>query len=315
MKIGLIGFGSMGKNHYRVLKGIEGVELVAVCDPISADGLPERCYRSCTTMLSREHLDAVVVAVPTSSHYETALEVIRYNVPLLLEKPLAATVAEGQRLIRAADKAGVLSAVGHVERFNPVVRALIRELRDKEIYSIAITRVGPFPPRINDVGVLVDLSVHDIDLVHCLTNNRRSIEERIYKSNKQLDGREDNAIIAFHLEGDVVASIVTNWLTPFKRRTIEVATDRAFYTADLVTQELVEYSAYEENGSHLVRQCSVDKGEPLKKELEAFLHYVKTGERDGLATLEDGLRPLQCISRERVVDQKRAVEKPVVMAL
>lgn len=302
MRVGLIGLGSMGKNHYRVLRSLPDANLVAVCDPAADASLPENVYASCDEMLDNEELEAAVVCVPTSHHLRVASRVIERGIPVLIEKPIASNEEEARELIELAAHHKTRAVVGHVERFNPVVRSLISELKGKEIYSINITRIGPFPPRINDVGVLVDLSVHDVDLVHCLTGCTEIVEARVYKSTKQVGNREDNAVITMRLCSDVVASITTNWLTPFKKRTIEVATDKAFYTADLMAQELTEYSEYTENNSFVVRKCRVKKGEPLVGELEAFLHFAETGDADGLATLEDGLRTLSVIHRERAKD-------------
>ncbi len=299
MKVGLIGLGVMGRNHYRVLKSMPGIELVAVCDPRLTEEFPERSYESLEKMLDEEVLEAAIVCVPTSSHLAVGSEVIRRKIPVLIEKPVASTSEEAQKLMQLAAENETLTAVGHVERFNPVVRSLMSELAGKEIYSINITRIGPFPPRINDVGVLVDLSVHDIDLVRCLTNGVGLLESRVYKSTKRIGSREDNAVVTMLLANDVVASITTNWLTPFKKRTIEVATDKAFYTADLMTQELTEYSEYALNNSFLVRKCNVPRGEPLLGELQAFFRYVRTGERGDLASLEDGSYTLETIYRNR----------------
>lgn len=303
MKVGLVGMGVMGRNHYRVLKSMSSAELVAVCDEHLEQEVPERSYSDLQTMLSSEELEAVVVAVPTSSHLAVASEVITRGLPVLIEKPIASTVEEAQELIDLAARRGTRAAVGHVERFNPVVRALMTELRGKEIYSINITRIGPFPPRINDVGVLVDLSVHDIDLVHCLTDGASVSEARVFKSTKRVGSREDNAVITMRLENDVVANITTNWLTPFKKRQIEVATDTAFYEADLMSQELTRYSDYTENNSFVVKKSHVKKGEPLAGELRAFLAFAETGERDGLASLDDGLATLEIISRHRAAER------------
>jgi predicted dehydrogenase len=299
MNIGLIGLGVMGHNHYRLLRSLPEANLVAVCDVNGHNDFSERVYPDCESMLDSEQLDGVVVAVPTSKHHEVASKTISQGIPTLIEKPIAATVEEADKLIALRDEYETLAAVGHVERFNPVVRSLIRELDGKEVYSINVTRIGPFPPRINDVGVLVDLSVHDIDLVHRLTEGIPIEESRIYKSNKRVGTREDNAVITLRFSNDVVANITTNWLTPFKKRTIEVATDTAFYYADLMTQELIEYSAYTKNNSYLVRKCSVKKGEPLLGELEAFLHFAATGDPDGLASLEDGRLTLETIYKQR----------------
>jgi predicted dehydrogenase len=299
MRVAIIGLGVMGRNHYRVLNAVPQAELVAVCDPLDRPELIGTRYSDADTMLRREDLDAVIVAVPTSSHVDVASRIMRYRVPLLIEKPIASNVTEARKLIRLAESYKVPAVVGHVERFNPVVRSLVEELSGQEIYSISITRIGPFPPRINDVGVLVDLSVHDIDLVHWLTGNVPLAEARVFKSHKKNGACEDNAVITMRLMNDVVASITTNWLTPFKKRTIEVATDRAFYTADLMAQELTEYSRYTSNDSYLVKKCRVTKGEPLLGELRAFLEFAGSGESDGLATLQDGLRTLETIHRHR----------------
>ncbi len=301
MRVGVIGLGSMGQNHYRVLNSIPFIEAVVVADP-REDVLPEEhAYTSTSRMLETEKLDAVIVAVPTTAHLDVAVSVLERGIPMLLEKPVASTLEEANVIRQRVETSRIPVAVGHVERFNPVVRSLMSELAGKRIYSITITRIGPFPPRIADVGVLVDLSVHDIDLVHWLTRHVPVAEARIFKSVKGAGSHEDNAVVTLRLENDVVASIVTNWLTPFKRRTIEVATDQAFYQADLMSQELTEYSAYQDNNSYLVRNCTVTKGEPLRKELEAFLRFVQTGERDGLADVEEGLVPLRIISRARGV--------------
>ncbi len=301
MKVGLVGLGAMGGNHYRVLSELPAADLIAVCDPRIEEELPVNTYADVRSMLRQETLDAVVVAVPTSHHLPVASLVIERGIPLLIEKPVASTPDEANKLIELARSYETQVVVGHVERFNPVVRALQRALAGKEVYSITVTRIGPFPPRIKDAGVLVDLSVHDIDLARLLTGGAEIAEARVFKSTKRISDHEDNAVVTIRFATDVVATIVTNWLTPFKKRTIEIATDQAFFTADLMAQELTEYSAYTENNSYVVKKASVRKGEPLRGELEAFLTYARNGERDGLATLEDGLITLETVFRHRSV--------------
>ncbi len=301
LQMGLVGLGAMGMNHYRILRELPTVELAAVCDQAIVpphDEVPH--YRSVEAMLAETSLDAAVIALPTSEHREAALSCIDAGLHILIEKPIAASAEEGRQILKAAEAAGILAAVGHIERFNPVVEALVKELEGRHIFSIAITRVGPFPPRIRDVGILVDLSVHDIDLIHHLTGGIEILESRIFKSYQHRSSYEDNAVIAFLLENEIVASVVTNWFTPFKRRRIEVATDLAFYEADLVSQDLTAYSSYERDGSFVVRRCGVKKAEPLKSELGAFAEYVTTGFNRGLASLEDGIRTLELIERRRL---------------
>ena len=301
MRIAICGYGVMGRNHYRVLSRMPEVEIAAICDPYVEDTPDVTVYRSLHDLLDSEPLDGIVISMPTSLHRDAALQCIENGMDILVEKPLASTVQEGHEIQRALKRHPVKFAVGHVERFNPVVQSLIDELKGKKIYSISITRVGPFPPRITDAGVLVDLSVHDIDLVGYITKTEEIAESRVFKAHK-CNGNgthEDNAVIAFKLKNDTIATITTNWLTPFKKRTIEVATDTAYYEANLMTQELVEYSAYKSNSSFVVRKCFVRKGEPLMGEHQAFLNYLKTNDMADLATIDDGLRTLEVIYRKR----------------
>lgn len=294
IRLAIIGLGVMGKNHYRVAKSIPGVEVAALCDVQSAEAYPEPMFRDVDALLSGPQLDAAIVAVPSFLHASIARKCLDKGLAVLVEKPLASTAEEGKALLQAARAPGAKLAVGHTERFNPVVGALIRELAGKELFSIQITRVGPFPPRIADVGVLTDLSVHDIDLIRYISK-REILAASIYKSKKIHDHHEDNAILSFSLERDLVAGIATNWLTPFKKRKIEVATADAYYEANLMTQELVEYSAYTLNNAFIHRDCFVPKAEPLLSQDAAFFHYVRTGEAGELALAADGLRALEII--------------------
>jgi len=135
---------------------------------------------------------------------------------------------------------------------------LKNEIKDKEIYSINITRVGPFPPRIADVGILTDLAVHDIDLIRFITK-KEIVDTSIYKSQKIHDHYEDNAILTFKLEDDIIVLITINWLTTYKKRKIKVACKEAYYEANLLSQELVEYLNFKINNSFVVRECFVKK--------------------------------------------------------
>jgi UDP-N-acetylglucosamine 3-dehydrogenase len=294
VRIAIIGLGSMGRNHYRVAKKIPEAKIAALCDSMTSEEYPEPLFRDVDEMLAKSKLDAAIICVPTFLHYEVALKCLDKGIPVLIEKPLASTAEQGRALLKKAETEGAKIVVGHVERFNPVVNALIAELEGKDLYSIQITRVGPFPPRIADVGVLTDLSVHDIDLIRYISK-REIIGSRIFKSRKVANHHEDNAILSFSLERDVVAGINTNWLTPFKKRTVEVATAEAYYEANLMTQELVEYSSYKMNNSFIHRDCYVPKAEPLMSEVAAFLEYVRSGNPGILATAADGLRPLEII--------------------
>ncbi len=297
IKIAIIGLGVMGKNHYRVLQEIPDVRIVSVCDKNIDNIYFCGVYRDYKKMLAEVDIDAIIISTPTFLHKEMALKCIEYGINILIEKPVASTIKEAKEILEYSRTKNVKVVIGHVERFNPVVSMLKREIEDKEIYSVNITRVGPFPPRISDVGVLVDLSVHDVDLIRFIlkTEIKRT---NIFKSKKIHNHYEDNAILSFFMENDVTASIVTNWLTPFKKRKIEVACKNGYYEADLMTQELIEYSDYKLNNSFLTRNCFVKKSEPLLNELAAFIKYVKNGNVGINTTIEDSIKTLLIVSSD-----------------
>lgn len=299
-KIGIIGLGVMGKNHYRVLQNIDGVEIAGLCDPVAEDTFAHTLHRDVDTFIDSVAMDAVIIAVPTFLHKDVALKCIAKGLNLFIEKPVASTLEEGQAILDAAKAKGVKVAVGYIERFNPVVTALKRELQGKEIYTIAMTRVGPIPPRIADVGILTDLSVHDIDLIRFVSGEE--IEEvKIFKSQKIHNHHEDNAILSFQLSGEKIASITTSWLTPYKKRAMEVTAKEAFFNADLMAQDLTEYSKFEGTNtfnSYAVSKRIVKKEEPLFNELKAFVNFITTGERGDLATIEDSMVTIKISSQQ-----------------
>lgn len=295
--IALIGLGAMGRHHYRILKQLkERVNLCALCDTAETGSYDEPFYRDVDRLLEKARPEAAFIATPTFSHKEIVMKCIERNVAVFIEKPAASTVEDARFICDAVKSRGLKSCVGHVERFNPVVQALKHELRDKEIYSISFTRVGPFPPRIADVGVLTDLSVHDIDLIGFITG-RKILNKSIFVSRKIHNHHEDNAVLSFELEDTTLAEITTNWLTPFKKRTIAVACKDSYYEADLITQNLTEYSGFIGNNSYNVRVCHIKKDEPLLKEVEAFLDYLEgVGKRGSLASIEDSIITLEIAS-------------------
>jgi len=295
VKVALIGLGSMGQNHYRVLKSLTGFELTALCDIQQTRDYDEPFFTDLDEMLENADFEAAVIVVPTFLHKEVAIKCLNKGKHLFIEKPVASTVEEAKDILEVANKNNARVCVGYIERFNPVVEQLKNEIADSEVYSIGITRVGPFPPRIADVGILTDLSVHDIDLIRYITGKEIK-NTSIYKSQKIHNHHEDNAILSFELEDEVVASITTNWLTPFRKRTIEVATKDAYFEANLMEQDLTEFSEYQKNNSYVIRKCMVKKEEPLVREHKAFRKFVKTGERHGLSTIEDSIITLEISS-------------------
>src|SRR5689334_20581958 len=301
LRVGVIGIGTMGSNHARVLTGLSGVRLVGVADPDRAQREFVTRALGCPAVENVEALldlgvDAVTIAAPTHLHRDIALVCIERGIHVLVEKPIASSVEEGLEIIAAARRAGVTLMAGHVERFNPAVQAIKEALRDEDILSIAITRVGPFPPRMSNVGVVIDLAVHDIDLISWFTESQ-IIEVQPQLSSAKAE-REDIALLQFRTASGVLAHINTNWLTPFKARTVHVATKAKYVIGDLLTRQVTECFGFQPDGSYSMRHLSVGHAEPLRSELSAFVDAVRSNSRpqvtgeEGVASLEIAIRCL-----------------------
>jgi UDP-N-acetylglucosamine 3-dehydrogenase len=302
LRVGVVGVGIMGANHARVFSGLPDVTLVGVADPNSQQrelvtrilGVP--AVDDIDGLLS-PGLDAVTIAAPTHLHHELALKCIERGIHVLIEKPIASNVEEGREIIAAAKRRGVKLMVGHVERFNPAVQAIKDAIRDEDILSIGITRVGPFPPRMSNVGVVIDLAVHDIDLIRWFTDSE--IVEVQPQLSSAVAEREDIALLQFRTASGVLAHINTNWLTPFKARNVHIATRRKYLIGDLLTRQVTEHFGFQPDGSYSMRHLSVGHAEPLRAELQAFVSAVRdnktppvTGE-EGVESLDVAMRCLE----------------------
>jgi UDP-N-acetylglucosamine 3-dehydrogenase len=301
LRAGVIGLGMMGRNHVRVWdEAIDGVELAAVCDPDeeavrrATAGRRARGFGDPARMLAEEALDVVSVVAPTSMHRDLTLAVLDAGAHVLVEKPIASTREEALEMIAAAERAGRMLTVGHIERFNPAIRELRRRLEDGElgrVFQIHATRLGPFPARIRDVGVVVDLGPHDLDIMRYLVDSEpiriyAETERRIHTDHEDLF----NGMVKF--ANGVIGVLDINWLTPTKRRTLTVTGERGMYLADYIAQDLVFYanpSAPETwvNRGAGMTVSSVDEGEmtmravqrrePLVVELEEVARAIRAG--------------------------------------
>src|ERR1700730_11017248 len=302
LRVGVIGAGVMGSNHGRVLAGLPDVTLVGIVDPLAAHRTRATEMTGCPTFADIEELfaagvDAVTIAAPTHLHHEVALACIAQGIHVLVEKPIASTVEEGREIVAAARHTGVTLMVGQVERFNPAFAAIKQAISGEDILSIAITRVGPFPPRMSNVGVVIDLAVHDIDLI------RWSTESDIVEVQPQLSSavaeREDIALLQFRTASGVLAHINTNWLTPFKARNVTIATRNKYIMGDLLTRQVTECFGFQPDGSYSMRHLSVGHAEPLRAELQAFVAAIRDGKEpavtgeEGVASLEIAIRCLE----------------------
>ncbi len=313
LRVGVVGVGVMGSNHARVLSDMAGVELVGIVDPerkpreLVSGTLGCAAFADVDALLGRG-VDAVTIAAPTHLHHDIALKCIARGASVLVEKPIASTVEEGRAIVAAAKRAGVTLMVGHVERFNPAVQSIKRAIKDQDILSIAITRVGPFPPRMSNVGVVIDLGVHDIDLIRWFTESE--IVEIQPQTSSAVAEREDIALLQFRTASGVLAHINTNWLTPFKARNIHIATRDKYLIGDLLTLQVTECFGFQPDGSYSMRHLSVGYAEPLRAELLAFVNAVRSGEQpavtgeEAVASLEIAIRCLDARTAQAAPQRK-----------
>ena len=289
LRAGVIGLGMMGRAHVRVWDElIDGVELVAVADtdPVALReailGRAARAYADAADMLHAEELDLVSVVVPTSLHLPTTLAALDAGSHVLVEKPIAATRGEAEQMIDAAQRAHRMLTVGHIERFYPAIRELRRRLVAGElgrIFEIRATRLGPFPARIRDVGVVVDLAPHDLDVMRYLLG---SDPVRLYAETEQRihTDHEDLFVGLLKFANGAVGMLDINWLTPTKQRTLTVTGERGMYTADYLAQQLVFYPNPASDGSVGEGQRverEIERREPLVIELDEFARAARNG--------------------------------------
>ena len=301
LRAGVVGLGMMGRNHVRVWdEAVPGVELVAVADPDrgaverATAGRRARGFEDIERMLAEEELDLVSIVAPTSLHLPVTLAALRAGAHVLVEKPIAATRDEALEMMAAAESTGRMLTVGHIERFNPAIRELRRRLEAGElgrIFQVKATRLGPFPARIRDVGVVVDLAPHDLDVMRYLVGAEpirlyAETERRIHTEHEDLF----NGIIKF--SNGVVGILDINWLTPTKRRSLTVTGEGGMYQADYISQDLVWFANPEAPltwvnpgaGAPItsvtegeMTRFSIRRQEPLVVELTEFAKAVSDG--------------------------------------
>jgi UDP-N-acetylglucosamine 3-dehydrogenase len=313
LRVAVVGVGAMGRNHARVLSEIPRAELVGVADTDleNAQKVAHRCgataWSDYLRMFDEAKLDAVTIAVPTAEHLRVAQVAIERGLHLFVEKPIALTTEEARQMIELARQRGVCLMIGHIERFNPAVLAMKERLRTGElgrVFQIEARRQSPFPARVEDVGVVIDLAVHDIDIMRYVSESEIT---RVYaETARRIHGRGEDMLTGLLRLGDgSIGTLIVNWLTPAKIRELFVTGERGMYRVDYITQDLYFYEnavAQEEEWETLgvLRGVSegrmirfvVNKREPLRVEHEHFLAAV-SGETEIQVTGEDGLRALE----------------------
>ncbi|MCI4065216.1 Gfo/Idh/MocA family oxidoreductase [Micromonospora sp. R77] len=307
LRAGLIGLGAMGRNHARILSNLDGVELVGIVDPagdttgtLRAPVVPE------LGDLLALGVDYAVVACPTALHEQIGLELAANGVSALIEKPLAQSVEAATRLVDAFEAAGLVAGVGHIERYNPALQSLRTRLEAGElgeVFQVVTRRQGPFPHRIADVGVVMDLATHDIDLTAWVTGQEyTSVSARTVSRSGRL--HEDMVAVVGQLADGTMVNHLVNWLSPLKERSTVVTGDKGCFVADTLTADLTFYAnaaidtewealrAFRGVAEGDMVRFAIPKREPLLVEHERFRDAVE-GKQSDIVTLRQGLRTVQ----------------------
>ena len=296
VNVGVIGVGAMGENHVRVYHKMEEANLIAISD-VNERALKriEKKYETTgytdyNELLENPEIEAVSICVPTTFHHSVVMEAIKNKKHVLVEKPIAFTLEEAEEMIAAAKEAGVILATGHVERFNPAVQKA-KELVDDgvigDIVSAFAKRVGPLPPRIKDVGVAIDLAIHDLDVMNYLFDE--NIVQIYGVMNSILDDCEfeDHAEIMVSFDNESTGIIEVNWLIPYKRRELELTGTDGIISVDYIEQSIDVFGKF-------AQDIEIKHEEPLKEELKSFLNAVENDQEPEI-TGEDGLKALKMV--------------------
>jgi UDP-N-acetylglucosamine 3-dehydrogenase len=318
IRIAVVGAGSMGMNHLRVLAdfGEELVQLVGVAESyapalkIAMSRFHIAGFTDYRQMVEQTHPDLVAVVVPTNLHSEVTSYVLDRGINVLIEKPITRTIEEALALLQLARIRSAKIAVGHVERFNPAVVELKRQLQNGalgQMFHLHARRIGPFPPRIRDVGVTLDLASHDIDIMRYLAN--AEIEHVFAQTQRRLHSTCEDLLIGFvRFTNDVLGVLDVNWLTPTKIRELTVTGEKGMFLINYLTQEVYFYeNDYSTTTWETIRSLTgvsegtmtrlkVQKAEPLRLEYEDIIRAIVD---DLLPTVsgEDGLAVLKVVEQ------------------
>ena len=319
VKVGVIGIGNMGWHHARVLSLLKDADLVGVADPdeqrgaLATEQFGCRWFSDYRTML--EEVEAVCIAVPTLLHHSVGLACLEAGSHVLIEKPIAASQEEAAALIDAASRVGRLLQVGHIERFNPAFRELTKVVANEEVVVLEARRHSPHADRANDVSVVLDLMIHDLDLVLELASS--SVVQLAAAGGRSSEGPIDYVNATLGFENGVVASLTASKMSHRKIRTLSAHCRASLVETDFLNHNLhIHRRAHEwysaDHGELLYRndgfieEVSTTSIEPLYAELEHFLQCVRGRETPAV----DGQQASRALRLADLIEQ--AVEQPGV---
>jgi predicted dehydrogenase len=306
LRVAVVGVGSLGQHHARVYSEIEDVELVAIVDTDfnRAKEIALRFQCQAYSQLSGLYglVDAASVVVPTSAHHDVATTLLEHGIHLLLEKPMTTTLEEADRLIDISERSGAMLQVGHIEQFNAGVRALKTHLNHPRF--IECHRINPFVPRGTDVHVILDLMIHDIDIILSLVPSE--LTEVRASGTGVLTSNIDIANVRLAFENGCVANITASRVSSVKLRKIRIFQPNGYFSLDYAKQEMMIYRRIDQGGA--IPEIKVDKiiaekEESLKAELSSFIQSIRAQSapmvsgRDGRRALEVALQIVDLIKQ------------------
>ncbi len=319
VKVGLVGTGHMGQYHVNIAAGLPEYEVVGIydADPARAAEIGERF--SVPPIDSFDELvdqsEAIVIAVPTVLHYKMALQALQAGRHVLVEKPMTETVAQARELVELAETKGLTFQVGHVERFNGAVLELNKIV--EEPLLVESRRLAPFNPRISDVGVVLDLMIHDIDIILNMVN--KEVVSVHGRGNRALSDHEDIAVATILFEGGCVANLIASRATQAKIRRLNITQENAYIVLDFATQDIDIHrrasSAYLMTREELkykqeafVEKIAVHRDNPLRQEHQHFVACIR-GASEPVVGYQEELRTLE-IASKILSDIKETIQVP-----
>ncbi|MCX7918831.1 MAG: Gfo/Idh/MocA family oxidoreductase [bacterium] len=281
IKVAVIGVGHLGQHHARIYSELPGTELVGVADinllqaTTIANQYKTLAFPNHQELLKQVKFDAASIVVPTSAHYSVTRDLLIAGIHCLVEKPITASLEEATELVRIANREKLILQVGHVERFNVAVRELAKVLRLPRF--IESHRLSPFDARVRDVGVVLDLMIHDLDIILAVVKSPVVAIEAV--GVPVLTNHEDIANAHIHFANGCIANVTASRVSAEKMRKLRIFQKNAYFSLDYATPELKIYRKVVKHGKPIIllRKVSIEKKEPLRLELESFISCVRAG--------------------------------------
>ncbi len=290
VKVGIIGVGYLGTQHARILSYLEKAELIGVADidfkkaMVIGNRHGVKYYDNYENML--DEIDAGIVATPTSEHFAISMKLLKEGKSVLVEKPITETIEQAEELVSVADKNGLILQIGHLERFNPAVEALENLISEPKF--IEVQRLGSFSARSLDIDVVLDLMIHDLDIIMALIKD----EVKVIRSSgiHVLSDKIDIANARLEFASGCIATLTASRVHQGKVRKLRIFEPTSYYSIDYIDQEVKIFPL---NGRQTdIKTLKIKKEEPLKKELQNFFRCIIDGKKRKVTGAE-GLRALK----------------------